>query len=199
MKHALALPVLLLILCLSMAGGGVFLTDCDDGSGEGSFDPAQEGLMLVETARGDETEACRYVLASNGRVAEAGPFDPDPVDLYLIPDGCFTSLIEDGRVFNRPTRVIALDQAEQERETPNFVRTALRLLAQTEHALMNVRVLRDGEHTFVYAEHNVNLWTPCELYYVSPGEDRLILLGEWDGERVQSIRILSEARLMILP
>ena len=51
---------------------------------------------------------------------------------------------------------------------------------------------------FVYVEKNVNLWSPCALYYYDREAKRLTELYTWDDEKVVGIRMISADRLHAL-
>ena len=48
---------------------------------------------------------------------------------------------------------------------------------------------------FVYVELNVNLWTPCTLYYYAPRESRLYEVDRWDNMEVIGIHIRDMQRI----
>ena len=76
-------------------------------------------------------------------------------------------------------------------EMPAEIERILELIEQTEsdHWIMQARILRaDGEY-FVCVDRNVNLWTPYVLYYFSPKHDALYELVTFDGVDVVDIRL----------
>jgi hypothetical protein len=62
-------------------------------------------------------------------------------------------------------------------------------IAELEHDLFGIRFIETGGQIFVFLKLNVNLWTPCCLYWYDCEADALVLLHEWDAEEVVGLRL----------
>ncbi len=61
--------------------------------------------------------------------------------------------------------------------------------AKLEHDIMRMEIIKDKEEYFVFVSLNVNLWTPCTLYYFNQNSSKLIELYTFDYEIVTGIKI----------
>ncbi len=162
------------------------------------FDPEKEGIVdVIVNARTSimsnrkESETRYYSLATGERIRLTEAFEPDTVSTYTVPLGCFESYVDrdKNKVLNRLDH-IALEDSNRyqvsvsETETKVFYK-----IAELEHDLMDIRFIEISEQIFVYLELNVNLWTPCCLYWYDRDVDALVLLHEWDAEEVVGLRL----------
>lgn len=194
----------LLLICA--AAGLMVLAACcllwNGARPDDPFDPALEGLVDVRTrtlAAPDQptgTEQC-YVLAKGKRIRQTAAFTPDDATVRLIPDGCVESYLDDARgvVANRLIRAAWTDEQGVSLPVPDRLLPLFSRLAELEHDLFHIRVFCTGEETFVFLMRNVNLWTPCALYYYNPVSETLTELFTWSSEEVVSLRIRNPALL----
>lgn len=138
------------------------------------------------------------MLASGGRIKPIEPFTPDEAIFYDVPYGCFASDLDGHRVCNRLVKMELLDENAQRVEIPEEIEGIFPCVEQLEHDLMRVRILESGGLYFVYVELNVNLWSPCTLYFYNSAQQRLVKLYEWNAQEVIALRILSAQGLLAL-
>ena len=165
------------------------------------FDAASEGIVEVQTEIGvnggkEEGERRNYVIAAD-RIMSSPDFAADPMTVYYVPWDCFESYIDhdQNKVLNRLIRIAVTDEREKPCDVPEAMRTIFPLIAGLEHDMMNIRIFDLSGEYFVDLETNVNLWSPCKLYYFDQETGTLQKLYTWDDERVLGIHILSADRL----
>ena len=174
------------------------LTGCRNGPSWDAFDPRTEGVVdvVVEMRPSimSAREAARtgwFALADGGRIRPVAPFETDPMAAYDAPPGCFESDIDRARnaIVNRLVRMELRDADGNEAPVDAQRARVLRRVAGLEHDLLAVRLLETGGETFVYVELNVNLWSPCVLYWYDGEADRLVELCKWDACEVVGLRV----------
>ena len=65
-------------------------------------------------------------------------------------------------------------------------------IALLEHDLLTVRIFDISGEYFVYVELNVNLWTPCSLYYYNQDSRELIQLFEFSNKETNLFEELDD-------
>ena len=169
-----------------------------------AFDAAAEGLLEVRTEIVDRDrhigEQRSYILADGFRIMAGTDLEPDPATVYLVPYGCFESYIDhrQNKVLNRLIRVAVTDEKEVPCPAPDIMQDIFPAISELEHDLFTVQIFEDAGEYFVYVEKNVNLWSPCALYYYDREAKRLTELYTWDDEKVVGIRMISADRLHAL-
>ena len=115
----------------------------------------------------------------------------DPATFYTIPNGCFKSYIDRDRnkVLNRLDHMALKDEAGNQVPVSETHARIFQHIAELEHDMFHIRLIETGNQTFVYLELNVNLWTPCCLYWYDRDADAMVLLHEWDEEEVIGLRL----------
>ena len=159
-----------------------------------SFDSETKGIMKVTTESDggvwNEPGTFHYTLARHKRIQISDPFEADKIDVYNASSSLVCSN-ENGKIVNRIKAIRILDENDREVEITQEFDDIVHLAAQINHDIMAFDILKTEAHTFVYIELNVNLWTPCILYYYNPETRTLSELHEWDDERVTAIRVLN--------
>ena len=166
------------------------------------FNVSTAGLIQVITDRAysvhdNEPDKLNYVIGTGERVMQCDLFDPDPCIVYNVPNGCFVSYIDsnENKVLNRLEHIAVEDKDNNPCEMPDGMNGIFSQIACLEHDLMTIRIFDlDGER-FVYVEMNVNLITPCSLFYYNKINDRLIKLYTFENRMIQGIHIVSKERL----
>lgn len=191
-KEGLAL---LLAIGLILAGSG-----CSIQIGETSFDLATEGLVMVKT-RPDpysledlpESENRSYAIASHGRLMRTA-FTPSPDTVfYTVPDGCFDWYSNKA---NKLNRIALVDADGNEASLPlDILEPLFREIGKINHAVLLVQIIQSGDAVFAYVELNVNLWSPCRLYYYRQEDEKLTELYTFNDERIVDLAVLSPERL----
>ena len=90
---------------------------------------------------------------------------------------------------NRLDHMALEDEARNQVSVSETHARIFRRIAELEHDMFDIRFIETGGQTFVYLELNVNLWTPCCLYWYDRDADVLVLLHEWDAEEVIGLRL----------
>ena len=187
--------LLLLIFAILL---GFYIIFSTRGYHYAEFDPEKEGIVDVIVnastsfmSNRKESEIRYYSLASNGRFRLTDAFEPDTATTYTVPNDCFESYVDrnKNKVLNR------LDHMALETEDQNPVPVSeiqikiFHRIAELEHGMFDIRFIETGSQIFVFLELNVNLWTPCCLYWYDCEADALVLLHEWDAEEVIGLRL----------
>ena len=176
----------------------LIMTGCTRGHRYDDFDPEKEGIVDVIViahtsimSNRKESETRYYSLASGGRIRLSEAFEPDTVTIYTVPPRCFESYIDRDRnkVLNRLDHIALLDTDGNQISVSETQAKVFYKIAELEHDLMDIRFIEADGQIFVYLELNVNLWTPCCLYWYDRDADMLILLHKWDAEEVVGLRL----------
>ena len=187
----IALLLCIVLIALSMTG-------CTRGYHYDQFDVAKEGIVdVIVIARKsimsnrEESETRYYSLASGDRICLSEAFETDPAIFYTIPNGCFESYIDRDRnkVLNRLDHMALKDEAGNQVPVSETHASIFQRIAELEHDMFHIRLIETENQTFVYLELNVNLWTPCCLYWYDRDADVMVLLHKWDAEEVTGLRL----------
>ena len=189
-RIALLICAVLLVLILILCTRGRHRYD--------DFDPEEEGIVDVIVnahtsimSNRKESETRYYSLADGERIRLSEAFEPDEVTVYTVPYECFESYIDRDKneVLNRLDHIALLDTDGNQISVSETQAKVFYRIAELEHALMRIRFIETEGQIFVYLELNVNLWTPCCLYWYDRDADALVLLHEWDAEEVVGLRL----------
>ena len=94
------------------------------------------------------------------------------------------------------TEYILKDENNKICELTDVTRDIYEEVVETfEHDCFKVEIFQIDDEYFVYAELNVNLWSPCCLYYYNQTTKKLIELYTFDDEGINGIHIISKERL----
>lgn len=164
------------------------------------FDAQTRGVVdvIVRNHHGDDDTLYYYNVSNDGRVQETDPFVPDDMTVTRIARDSLESYIdrEKNKVLNRLQDVYVYDESgERVPNTDPLVDAVMQQAATLEHDIMELRMLRIGEETFLYTELNVNLWCPCELYWYDPAQDRLVELYTFNELEVVGLRVRDMGRV----
>lgn len=159
-----------------------------------TFNPETKGIVKVVTECDGgiwkEEGKFIYTIAHHNRIQASDPFEADKMDVYNA-SSCLSSSVENGKVVNHINTVRILDENREEVEVTQEFDDIVHLAAQIDHDVMVLKILKTEAHTFVYTELNVNLRTPCTLYYYNPETRSLAQLHEWDDEKVTLIKVIN--------
>lgn len=195
---SIVLPVLLIAVLLAVFALLYALFAPRSNQKYDVFDESTEGMIDVVTETAythSAVERAYYTLASGNRLKLSEPFTPDAMETYEVPDDCFETYMDD-QVRSRLVRMALTNENGQAVEiTPELAALFEETERTVEHEIINMNVLRVSEELFVYIELNVNLWTPCDLYYFSPETSKLIRVKRWDNEKVVGIRLRNPSLL----
>lgn len=163
------------------------------------FDMDSDGLIQVCTQpahRNDDKTAktAYYAIADRKRFMPCDSFAADDAAVYQVPNDCFEAYI-DGKVLNRLVRVEIQDEHYRPCDQLPIMDDIFKQIALLEHELLTVRIFDISGEYFVYVELNVNLWTPCSLYYYHQERRELIQLYKFADQETKGIHILSADRL----
>lgn len=178
--------LMLTILCCMM------LTGCGRLMAYAPFDPETQGAVDVIVRDGDALGY--YAVSGDGRVQETAAFVGDEIVVYEVDSDCFDTyraMDTEGRgeFVNRLADVRVWDAQGSPVPRTDVLMDILQAASWLEHDLLDVRILRAGEAYFLYAELNVNWWTPCTLYWYDPARKGLVELCEFDGRETVGLRV----------
>lgn len=174
----------ILLLC------ALLLTGCTVTEPEILFDEASEGIVSVILKDTNDGTIHYDTIGPDGQRQPTQPFESEPIEILTAAEGCFENY-EEGQSSNRlvKTELVHADGTPAE-ITPAEVRI-FELAAEQEHVILDMRILRAGEHRFVTIEWNVNFWDPHVVLYYDPSSDRLIELFTYDATKVVGLRSLN--------
>lgn len=166
------------------------------------FDPETQGAVDVIVRDGDNMQY--YAVSGDGRVQEMEAFPGDEIAVYEVDGDCLESykaMDAEGRgdFVNRLEDVRMWDAQRNPVARTQVLMDILQAASWLEHDLLTVRILQAGEAYFLYAEKNVNLWTPCALYWYDPARKGLVELCEFDGKETVGLRVRDLSRLAEQP
>ena len=154
------------------------------------FDEITEGLICVETISvyKDKEKKQYYVLAAGCRSQETEAMGMDDMQVWHIPlDRHGTDQLE--------ADVLTDDEGNEwpiDGEITEIVNAINRL---DDHGTTANDLVIADEEWFVYRELNVNLWSPCELYYYNREEKKMVELYTFNGEVTTGIQVLQREKL----
>ncbi len=167
-------PTLLLILTLSA---------CSPQQSEILFDETVQGILKVILQDYNDGTIHYDAIGPDGQRQETQEFESLPIEIYTLPRDCIEYIPGD-----RPNKLATpklTDANGNSIEIDKTLQRILDLLCQNEeHWLLNLRILKQGEHYFVNHELNVNLWWPSIVSYYDPAQDILIELYTYDATKV---------------
>ena len=160
----------------------------------------QDGVIQVNTNRpysvhDNEPDEISFTIAMGQRVIKTKPISPDFWKVYNVPSDCFDSYISSNRVLNRLVYRALFDEDNNPCEITETMYEIFEQIALLEHNLMVIKVYDVGGEIFVYIVLNVNLITPCYLYYFNQSTHKLIEMASFENRAIQGIHIMSEDRL----
>ena len=183
--------ILLLLLMTFM------LTGCSSNEPEILFDEATEGIVSVILQDYNDGTIHYDTIGPDGQRQPTQPFESDPVEILTAYRDCFESYHnEEKRTFsNRLVRIDVHDEKDQRAEVTEPIRRIFELVErQVDHNILELRILRQGEHYFMTTDLNVNIFSPHVVYYYDPNADELIKLCTYDATQVIGMKILNLPR-----
>ena len=125
------------------------------------------------------------------------PFTADEATVYYVPSECFDAYIDraQNKVLNRLVSVAVTDGNGTPLEAPAVLPDIFAQIATLEHTLFDIRILDVSSEYFVFLKLNVNLHTPCELYYYNQQIGKLIELYSFNDRELLGLHVMSVERL----
>lgn len=170
------------------------LTGCTSTEPEILFDEASEGIVSVILKDTNDGTIHYDCIGPDGQRQPTQPFESDPLEILTACHDCFETYHNDEkRTFSsKLVRTAVYDENDRPAKVTEPVRRIFELVElQVDHDILELRILRQGEHYFVTTMLNVNLWAPHEVYYFDPDADRLTELYTYDATRVVGLKILN--------
>lgn len=169
---------------------------------EDDFDLSEALVQVqVQTPRhydsSDVEEPVNYLLASKRRIHSCDPFTADEATVYYVPSECFDAYIDraQNKVLNRLVSVAVTDGNGTPLEVPAVLPDIFAQIATLEHTLFDIRILDVSSEYFVFLKLNVNLHTPCDLYYYNQQIGKLIELYSFNDRELLGLHVMSVERL----
>lgn len=136
-------------------------------------------------------DTCYYSFYSNKKIKETEPFVEDKTEVFTASANCFSSYIDKrkNKVLNRLTYIELTDENGNNVKITPIISSIFEETAKLEHDIMLMKIIKDNDEYFVFVSLNVNLWTPCTLYYYNQNTSKLIKLYTFDHEIVTGIKI----------
>ena len=156
---------------------------------EDDFDLSEALVQVqVQTPRNydssDVEKPVNYLLASKRRIHSCDPFTADEaIDRAQ------------NKVLNRLVSVAVTDGNGTPLEAPAVLPDIFAQIATLEHTLFDIRILDVSSEYFVFLKLNVNLHTPCELYYYNQQIGKLIELYSFNNRELLGLHVMSVERL----
>lgn len=156
-----------------------------------SFDLETDGLVLVQTVHEEDHEVKCFALAPGIRIMDADSFTADDMQVFMV-SGFSTGMD------NMQGPIHVYDENRREIPVTREISTICHAMRDVGHHVLECRIIKVGDEWFVSAMLNVNLWTPYQFYYLNKESGKLMLLYEFNGRDVITVRILSAERLHAL-
>lgn len=150
-----------------------------------------EPVVQIRLERFEDHSTEDFTLCTDGSAQKLeSPFTPDKAEIWTFDGGCFTASVKNGSVRNRLTRTEGTDEAGSPVPAAGILLDILQAAAdQTEHAIWQLKVFRDGDAWFAAIQLNVNLHEPCDFYVYHTDSGRLELLYGWESADVTAIAL----------
>lgn len=146
-------------------------------------DPSRQAspVLKVITRNRDDNKINYSVIYDNGNIAETEAFTPDKTVFLYAGNYDYASKIEDGKIVVTLLKPRLTDSNGNKVEPDETVKKLMKTLArESEHDILGVIIIIDGDNYYAFVEHNVNLWVPCHLYRYEKNEDTLTDLYCWN-------------------
>ena len=179
-----------LLLLMTLFLLAFLLTGCT--AARPSFDPETEGTVDVIVCEDDRL--LYYAATGDGRMQQIDAFTGDDINVYHA-EGYHVQVFDE----NGDVAVQLFDEDGMPVENTPEMEAVLRAAGTIDHWIMQCRVLQAGEAWFLYVELNVNLWSPCELYWYDPARDGLVEIVRLDGKKTVGLRVRDLTRLAQQP
>jgi len=174
----------ILLLC------ALILSGCTSTEPEILFDEASEGIVSVILQDTNDGTIHYDCIGPAGQRQPTQEFESDPIEILTVPDRCFENYVE-GQPPNRLVETALVDADANPSEVSETEARIFELAAQQQHVILEMRILRAGEHRFVTIEWNVNFWDPHVVLYYDPATDRLVELFTYDATKVVGLKPLN--------
>ena len=171
--------LLLLIMLLSVLAG------CGD-----------QGNPVVKTItfKNGSSTADYSIVYDNKKVGKTSEFEQDDATILFVENGDFISSMDDGKITVSLDKTDLTDVEGNTVEADETLTTIMQHVADhAEHDIFDVKIIIDGDRSFVFEKHNVNLWTPCVLYEYDPADSKLTELYKWDDVELTGIALCGSA------
>ena len=185
------------LLLIAFMAFSILLTGCNSNEPEILFDEAAEGIVSVILEDTNDGTIHYDTIGPDDQRQPTQPFESDPIEIFTADHDSFEIYHNDEkRTFsNRLIRTAVHDENDQPAEVTEPIRRIFELVEQqVDHMILELRILRQGEHHFVTADLNVNIFSPHVVYYYEQSTDQLIKLYTYDATEVIGIKILNLPR-----
>ncbi len=189
-KNHIITVVLLIAMVLILIFTDHVRREMENADFEGYFD-----VVVQELKSGPQyaEERLYYSVSANGKTRQIEGFSADGAERFITnhyehEQGQINYLTD--RSIYRDDNADDIPDGEAVEMLPVF-ENILELIEQTEteHWIMQARILRVGEEYFVCVDQNVNLWTPYVLYYYSAEHNALYELVTLSNMDIVDIRL----------
>lgn len=192
---SLILCLSLLILCLlSFSGCCPIIFNEDNENNNKNIQVVMDIQTKPYHNKDNNKDRCYYTLTSDGEVTETEPFTPDKMEMFSVPvHDCYGNYdIEfKSKRISYLMDIALKDEDGNDVEVTPIISDIFKETLIIDYDMFTMEIFKVGDEYFVYAEHNVNLWYPCVLYYYNQEASRLIELYKFDDEVITGIKIHS--------
>ena len=150
-----------------------------------------EPVVQIRLERFEDHSTEDFTLCTDGSAEQLETsFMPDAAEIWTFDGCCFSASVVNSSVRNRLTRTEGKDESGSPVQAEGILLDILQAAAdQTEHAIWQLKVLRDCDSWFAAIQLNVNLHEPCDFYVYHTDTGRLELLYGWESADITAIAL----------
>lgn len=156
---------------------------------EDEFDIETQGIVEVILRDYNDGTIHFDCVGPNKTRRETAEFASETSEILFAASDCFETSVEENRVMNRLVHVALTDSDGNPAKSTPVIDRIFEKAAGIPHGILKMYILRQGEHHFVVAELNVNMFSPCKLFYFDQKRDQLTELYSYDATEVIGLRV----------
>ena len=178
------LPLTILILTLLV----MLLSGCSVPE-EDDFDIATKGIVDVILRDYNDGTVHYDCVGPDKLRKETEEFVSEASEILFAEDGCFESEAEGNQVENHLIHVALTDADGNPAASTPVIDRIFEKAAEIPHEISKLYILRQDDYHFAVAELNINMFSPCKLFYYDHRQDKLTELYSYDATEVIGLRI----------
>lgn len=149
--------------------------------------------LLVNLITKDEmSDEIEYIAVyPNKDSKKIDKFVSDDFQTYNADHGCFTSYIDNNKVFNKLNK-IALEESLGNDADEEIIKRIFQVASKLEHDIWQFQIFRVDDKYFALVKLNVNWQSPCDFYEFDKTNGSLNLLKRFEGVDIIGISLPRE-------
>ena len=148
-----------------------------------NFDVDTQAVVDVITKDYSDGKIEYDAIGTGKRKMDIHPFESDPLQT------CCADLDDHFSAYGTVQSAHLYDESGKLVDNTEPIERILEHVADIEHLIIRMKILRQRDLYFVVVELNVNWWSPCILYYYDAKNDQLVELYTYDDKEIVGIKV----------